>query len=126
MSILTGLIPPTSGHALIYDSNSNSKDILTDIDEIRKNLGWCPQHNILFSKLTVEEHLWFYAQMKHMNEKSIQSLIDNMLKDIGLEKKRKNLVNQLSGGMQRKLSVAISFVGDANLVILDEPVSCCF
>jgi ABC-type multidrug transport system ATPase subunit len=61
-----------------------------------------------------------------MNEKSIQSLIDNMLKDIGLEKKRKNLVNQLSGGMQRKLSVAISFVGDANLVILDEPVSCCF
>lgn len=117
MSILTGLIPPTSGYALIY-----GKDIRTDINSVRKNLGWCPQHNILFDKLTVEEHLWFYAKLKHMNESSIKELIDNMLQDIGLSKKRNNLVNQLSGGMQRKLSVAISFVGDAGLIILDEPV----
>ena len=117
MNILTGLIPSTSGHALIY-----AKDIRSDINLIRKNLGWCPQHNILFDKLTVEEHLWFYAKLKHMNDTSIAQLIENMLSDTGLTKKRNNLVNQLSGGMQRKLSVAISFVGDANLVILDEPV----
>ena len=118
MSILSGLIPATSGHALIYN-----KDIRTDINLIRKNLGICPQHNILFDRLTVEEHLWFYAKLKHMNDKSIKDLINNMLRDTGLIKKRNNLVNQLSGGMQRKLSVAIAFVGDANLVILDEPTA---
>lgn len=118
ISMLTGLIPATSGHALIYD-----KDIRTDINSIRNNLGLCPQHNILFDKLTVQEHLWFYAKLKQMNDHSIEELIENMLRDTGLKKKRNNMVNSLSGGMQRKLSVGIAFVGDANLVILDEPVS---
>jgi ATP-binding cassette subfamily A (ABC1) protein 2 len=118
MSMLTGLIPASSGTALIY-----GKDICTDINSIRNNLGWCPQHNVLFDKLTVEEHLWFYAKLKQMNEFSIKELIDNMLRDTGLEKKRNNMINTLSGGMQRKLSVGIAFVGDAKLVILDEPTA---
>nr|UOU03311.1 ATP-binding cassette subfamily A2 [Brachionus rubens] len=118
MSILTGLAPATSGHALIYN-----RDIRTEINEIRKNLGFCPQHNILFDKLTVEEHLWFYAKMKFINDYAIEDLIENLLKDTGLLKKRNNMVHTLSGGMQRKLSVAIAFVGDANLVILDEPTA---
>nr|QNH67857.1 ATP-binding cassette transporter subfamily A member 2 [Brachionus rotundiformis] len=118
MSILTGLLPATSGTAFIYD-----KDIRTDINEIRKNLGFCPQHNVLFDNLTVEEHLWFYAKIKFINDAAINELIENFLVDTDLAKKRKNLVHTLSGGMQRKLSVAISFVGDANLVILDEPTA---
>ncbi len=118
MSMLTGLIPATSGYALIYD-----KDIRTDINDIRNIMGFCPQHNVLFNLLTVEEHLWFYGQLKQMNDKSIKTLIENMLRDTGLTKKRNNLVSTLSGGMQRKLSVAIAFVGDANLVILDEPTA---
>lgn len=117
LSIMTGLLPATCGSAFIYD-----RDILTDINEIRKNLGFCPQHNILFDKLTVEEHLWFYAKIKFINDAAIGELIENFLIDTDLAKKRNNLVHTLSGGMQRKLSVAISFVGDANLVILDEPV----
>lgn len=117
ISMLTGLIPATSGYAMIYD-----RDTRTDINMIRSNLGLCPQHNILFDKLTVEEHLWFYAKLKQMNDGSINELIENMLRDTGLKKKRNNMVNSLSGGMQRKLSVGIAFVGDANLVILDEPV----
>lgn len=118
MSLLTGLIPATSGHALIYN-----KDIRTDINEIRHNMGWCPQHNVLFEKLTVVEHLWFFAKLKQMNDGSMQDLIENLLRDTGLSKKKENLVDSLSGGMKRKLSVAIAFVGNANLVILDEPVS---
>lgn len=118
ISMLTGLIPATSGHAVIYD-----RDTRTDINAIRNNLGLCPQHNILFDKLTVEEHLWFYAKLKQMNDGSIRALIETMLRDTGLKKKRNNMVNSLSGGMQRKLSVGIAFVGEANLVILDEPVS---
>jgi ATP-binding cassette, subfamily A (ABC1), member 2 len=121
MSILTGLIPASSGYALIYN-----KDIRTDINEIRKNMGWCPQHNVLFDKLTTGEHLWFYAKLKQMDDDSIDKLIESMLSETGLTGKRTNLVNTLSGGQQRKLSVAIAFVGNANLVILDEPVSIAF
>lgn len=118
ISMLTGLIPATSGHAMIY-----GRDTRTEINNIRNNLGLCPQHNILFDKLTVEEHLWFYAKLKQMNDGSIGELIETMLRDTGLKKKRNNMVSSLSGGMQRKLSVGIAFVGEANLVILDEPVN---
>lgn len=70
-SILTGLFPPTSGSATIY-----GHDIRTEMDEIRKNLGMCPQHNVLFDKLTVEEHLWFYSQLKSMAEEEIRKEMD--------------------------------------------------
>lgn len=70
-SILTGLFPPTSGSATIY-----GHDIRTEMDEIRKNLGMCPQHNVLFDRLTVEEHLWFYSRLKSMAQEEIRKEMD--------------------------------------------------
>ncbi|CAF1655294.1 unnamed protein product, partial [Adineta ricciae] len=118
MSILTGLIPATSGTATIYD-----QDINVDMDKIRKNLGWCPQHNVLFEKLTVEEHLLFFSKLKQVQSREMKKMIENMLFDIGLTAKRNAMVSTLSGGMKRKLSVAMAFVGDAKTIILDEPTA---
>ncbi|KAM4564931.1 phospholipid-transporting ATPase ABCA1 [Fundulus diaphanus] len=118
MSILTGLFPPTSGTALLQ-----GYDIRTDIDNIRKYLGMCPQHNVLFNELTVEEHIYFYSRLKGRSRSEVQSEIDQMIKDVGLTHKRKDLAKNLSGGMQRKLSVAIAFVGGSKIVILDEPTA---
>uniref|UniRef100_A0A7N6BW12 ABC transporter domain-containing protein n=1 Tax=Anabas testudineus TaxID=64144 RepID=A0A7N6BW12_ANATE len=118
MSILTGLFPPTSGTALI-----NGYDIHTDIDSIRKYLGMCPQHNVLFNELTVEEHIYFYARLKGRSRDEVKIEMDQMIKDVGLPHKRKDLAKNLSGGMQRKLSVAIAFVGGSKIVILDEPTA---
>ncbi|XP_019951227.2 phospholipid-transporting ATPase ABCA1 isoform X1 [Paralichthys olivaceus] len=118
MSILTGLFPPTSGTALI-----NGYDILTDMDRIRKYLGMCPQHNVLFNELTVEEHIYFYARLKGHSRDEVKIEMDQMIKDVGLPHKRKELAKNLSGGMQRKLSVAIAFVGGSKIVILDEPTA---
>jgi ABC-type proline/glycine betaine transport system ATPase subunit len=59
MSILTGLFPPSSGTAYI-----NGYSILTDMERIRDSLGLCPQHNVLFDKLTVREHLKFFVNLK--------------------------------------------------------------
>ncbi|XP_017165744.1 ATP-binding cassette sub-family A member 1 isoform X4 [Poecilia reticulata] len=118
MSILTGLFPPTSGTALIH-----GYDIRTDIDGIRKYLGMCPQHNVLFNELTVEEHIYFYARLKGRSRSEVDSEMDQMIKDVGLPHKRKDLAKNLSGGMQRKLSVAIAFVGGSKIVILDEPTA---
>uniref|UniRef100_G1MR12 ABC transporter domain-containing protein n=1 Tax=Meleagris gallopavo TaxID=9103 RepID=G1MR12_MELGA len=94
MSILTGLFPPTSG-----------------------------SHNVLFDRLTVEEHLWFYSQLKSMAEEEIRKEMDKMIEDLELSNKRHSLVQTLSGGMKRKLSVAIAFVGGSRAVILDEPTA---
>ncbi|KAM4020093.1 ATP-binding cassette sub-family A member 2 [Anomaloglossus baeobatrachus] len=118
MSILTGLFPPTSGSATIY-----GHDIRTEMNEIRKSLGMCPQHNVLFDKLTVEEHLWFYSRLKGMAEEAIRKEMDKMIEDLELSNKRHCLVQTLSGGMKRKLSVAIAFVGGSKAVILDEPTA---
>ena len=59
ISILTGLFPPSSGSA-----NINGKSIIADMDAIRESLGLCPQHNVLFDRLTVKEHLEFFINLK--------------------------------------------------------------
>ncbi|XP_028847172.1 ATP-binding cassette sub-family A member 1 isoform X3 [Denticeps clupeoides] len=118
MSILTGLFAPTSGTAFI-----NGYDIRTDMDTIRKHLGMCPQHNVLFNDLTVEEHIYFYARLKGQSSKEVKAEIDQMIEDVGLPHKRHELARNLSGGMQRKLSVAIAFIGKSSIVILDEPTA---
>ncbi|TNN65133.1 Retinal-specific ATP-binding cassette transporter [Liparis tanakae] len=125
MSILTGMFPPTSGTATIY-----GKDIRTDMDGIRLSLGMCPQHNTLFQQyvalhtsMTVAEHILFYSQLKGRSIAEAMEELENMLQDLGLPHKRDELTQNLSGGMQRKLSVALAFVGGAKVVILDEPTS---
>ncbi|CAJ1081870.1 retinal-specific phospholipid-transporting ATPase ABCA4a [Xyrichtys novacula] len=118
MSILTGMFPPTSGTAILYGN-----DIRTDMDIIRLSLGMCPQHNILFHHMTVAEHILFYSLLKGRPLAEAQEEMENMLQDLGLPHKRDELTQNLSGGMQRKLSVALAFVGGAKVVILDEPTS---
>ncbi|XP_031735233.1 retinal-specific phospholipid-transporting ATPase ABCA4-like isoform X1 [Anarrhichthys ocellatus] len=118
MSILTGMFPPTLGTATIY-----GKDIRTDMDNIRLSLGMCPQYNILFQHMTVAEHILFYSLLKGRPIAEAQEEVENMLQDLGLPHKRDELTQNLSGGMQRKLSVALAFVGGAKVVILDEPTS---
>lgn len=58
-SILTGLFPTSSGTIIVYD-----KDIRTDQEVIRKNMGICMQHNVLFNYLTTKEHLLLYGYIK--------------------------------------------------------------
>uniref|UniRef100_A0A670J8M4 P-type phospholipid transporter n=1 Tax=Podarcis muralis TaxID=64176 RepID=A0A670J8M4_PODMU len=118
MSILTGLFPPTSGTILV-----GGKDIQTDLDSIQQSLGMCPQYNILFNHLTVAEHILFYAQLKGKTREEAELEMEMMLEDIGLPHKRNEEAQNLSGGMQRKLSVTIAFVGEAKVVVLDEPTS---
>ncbi|CAG7827997.1 unnamed protein product, partial [Allacma fusca] len=89
MSMLTGILTPTKGTAMIYQH-----DICKDMSAVRASLGMCPQYDVLFDELTVEEHLRFYS-----------------------------LAHTLSGGMKRKLSVGIAFCAGSKAVLLDEPTS---
>jgi ABC-type multidrug transport system ATPase subunit len=59
ISMITGLIPPTSGQIIV-----NGFDIATSVDDVRDTLGLCPQYNILFDYLTVREHLRLFATVR--------------------------------------------------------------
>ncbi|OWF51666.1 ATP-binding cassette sub-family A member 3-like [Mizuhopecten yessoensis] len=118
MSMITGFIPPTSGTAII-----NGSDIRKDIDGVRSSLGLCPQHNILYDNMTVEEHLWFFAKLKGCPSDQVKKEVDDIIEVMGIEAKRHRLSSTLSGGQKRKLSVGIALIGNTKVVILDEPTS---
>ncbi|KAI9562460.1 hypothetical protein GHT06_009893 [Daphnia sinensis] len=118
MSMLTGLFPPTTGTALV-----NGFDIRKDIQSVRGSLGLCPQHDILFDELTVEEHLDFFCKLKGYPSHLVRAETDRMVKALQLENKRRAMSSTLSGGMKRKLSVGIALCGESKVVMLDEPTS---
>jgi ABC-type multidrug transport system ATPase subunit len=70
--------------------------------------------------MTVEEQLQFYACLKGVSKSCLKSEVNSFLDDIGLADKRHLLSTELSGGMKRKLSIAIALIGGSKLVILDE------
>ena len=118
ISVLTGLYAPTSGRISIF-----GHDIRTEMDKIRKRLGVCPQHDILFPKLTVKEHLRLFATFKGMEESAIDDAIDKMLIDMDLAEKQDDFAKNLSGGQKRRLSVGIALIGNSDIILLDEPSS---
>ncbi|XP_051024070.1 ATP-binding cassette sub-family A member 17-like [Acomys russatus] len=117
-SILTGLIAPSKGQAYIRGC-----EISKDMVQIRKSLGWCPQHNILFDNLTVTDHLSFYGQLKGLSHQDCRDRIEEMLHILSLEDKRDSKSKFLSGGMKRKLSIGIALIAGSKVLMLDEPTS---
>ncbi|XP_076823215.1 phospholipid-transporting ATPase ABCA3-like isoform X1 [Clavelina lepadiformis] len=118
MSMLTGFFPPTSGDALV-DGHSISKDM----KGVRKSLGLCPQFNILFDMLTVDEHLYFFGRLKGLSKKEANEECSKMKEILKLKDKASARSSTLSGGMKRKLSVGIALSAGSKYVILDEPTS---
>lgn len=76
-----------------------------------------------FRRLTVFEHLYFYAQLKGRSAREADREAREFLKDLNLTNRRNEYSGNLSGGMQRRLSIAIAFVGGSRTVILDEPTA---
>ncbi|KAJ8352847.1 hypothetical protein SKAU_G00243230 [Synaphobranchus kaupii] len=120
MSLLTGLFGPTSGSVEVY-----GRDMQTSINDIRKDLGVCMQYDVHFDHLTVKEHLVLYGQIKapHWTQAELQAEVRSILQETGMYAHRHKRVGTLSGGMKRKLSISIAFIGGSRLVILDEPTT---
>jgi ABC-type multidrug transport system ATPase subunit len=113
--MLTGLLNPTSGDASVM-----GQSVSTQMPLIRENIGICLQHDCLFDLLTVQEHIEFYSMLKNSYNKDD---VKTTMKDVALYEKRYTPSKNLSGGMKRKLSVAIAFCGGSKTVFLDEPTS---
>lgn len=119
MNMLTGMFSPSSGTAYL-----NGHDIRTDIDEARKSLGLCPQHNILFADLTVREHIVFFCRLKGVSNKiEIEDEVSKYVDLLDFSDKVDALSKTLSGGQKRKLSIGVALCGNSKIVMLDEPTS---
>ncbi|XP_022911124.2 phospholipid-transporting ATPase ABCA3-like [Onthophagus taurus] len=117
LSILAGLEKETSGELTIAEiENVNLKD--------RQLVSICPQENMLFTELTVEEHLVLFGKLKGLSDEDIKQNVKNLLENkLNLANKKDDLVKNLSGGMKRKLSIGIAIMGTPKVVILDEPTA---
>uniref|UniRef100_A0AAQ5XMK4 Cholesterol transporter ABCA5 n=1 Tax=Amphiprion ocellaris TaxID=80972 RepID=A0AAQ5XMK4_AMPOC len=120
MNILCGICPPTNGTATIYGSPVAE---IADGSEMKQLVGICPQFNIIFDVLTVEEHLRIFAAIKGIPPADIDAEVTKVLKDLDLEKIMTAQAKNLSGGQKRKLSVGIAILGDPKILLLDEPTA---
>lgn len=118
INMMIGLIRPTSGTAYVH-----GMDINTDMGNIYTNMGVCPQHNLLWETLTGKEHLFFYGRLKNLKGATLVKAVEHSLKSVNLSHGNigDKQVKKYSGGMKRRLSVAISLIGDPKVVFMDEP-----
>lgn len=115
---MTGLYQPTSGTAYVA-----GYDINTQMQEVYKKIGVCPQHDVLWDDLTVEEHLLFYARLRGITSKNESQTVLKAIEDVNLMKFKNRLSKGLSGGEKRRLSIAIALLGDVPVAFLDEPTT---
>ncbi|ODM99022.1 ATP-binding cassette sub-family A member 3 [Orchesella cincta] len=118
ISMLTGMFAPSGGTALV-----NGYDITKNLIKSRKYVGLCPQHNMLFDKLTVLEHLEFFGEIKGLSVVAASFEAKQLLEKLKFLDMKDTLAKKLSGGQQRKLSLGIALIGCTKVVILDEPTS---
>ena len=116
--MLTGLYEQTYGRAELFNI-----DLFNDMSSVRQIMGVCPQHDILFELLTVEEHLSIFYDLKGADPRNKKEEIEQLMADVGIIDTRHALASTLSGGNKRKLSVCIALCGNSKFVILDEPTS---
>jgi ABC-type multidrug transport system ATPase subunit len=118
ISMLTGLMPPTSGNATV-----DGLSITSHMTTIRYSLGVCPQQNVLFDQLTPVQHLSLYGAIKGLEGAALQEAIDLLISKVMLSERKDVQARRLSGGQKRKLCLAISLIGGAKTIFLDEPTS---
>jgi ABC-type multidrug transport system ATPase subunit len=116
LSMLTRLLIPTSGDATIMQ-----RSILSSFPKAASHLGVVTQNNSLWDRLTVEDHLFLFARLRGVPEDLVVKMVEGTIDQLELSPHRKKLSMTLSGGMKRKLCVAIALIGDPEVVLLDEP-----
>ncbi|GAA0185277.1 ATP-binding cassette [Lithospermum erythrorhizon] len=117
---LTGIIPVTKGDAIIYGNSIRDQ---ASLSKIRRMTGVCSQFDTLWNKLSGQEHLELFASIKGLHPASIKEEAVNLLADVKLDDDAKVRSGSYSGGMKRRLSVAIALIGNPKLLILDEPTT---
>jgi len=118
INVLNGVFPPTGGTAQMHNM-----DVRYDMDELRAVTGLCPQHDILWPELTASEHVSLFCDLKGIDKDMKQAVIQAQLSAVDLWGVADDKSGTFSGGMKRRLSVAIASVGNPLVLFLDEPTT---
>jgi ABC-2 type transport system ATP-binding protein len=116
INMMCGLLKPDAGRVLLHGTSVDGGD-----RRVRARVGMCPQHIVLWERLTCIEQLQFIGQMYGLRARAARQSGDRLLEDLDLVDKRKAQARTLSGGMQRRLNLALALVHDPEVVVLDEP-----
>ena len=116
IDILTGIQSMDSGEIFI-----NGKSIKTDKVEIRKHLGLVPQDIALLEELNAVDNLEYFGGLYGLAGEELKSQIEKLLEVAGLTDKKKEKVKNYSGGMKRRLNIAVAMLHNPSILILDEP-----
>lgn len=117
-NMLVTALKPNGGDAFIY-----GKSVRSNKEQVRKVLGVCPQFDLFWDKLTGAEHIEIFSALKGLSKAERRMEINERLEDVELTKKGNVYAGEYSGGMQRRLSVALSLTGDPKVILLDECTS---
>ena len=116
LNLIAGIIKPDMGQVLF---NGNPIQDLTG--SYLNKIGICPQENVYWKKLTPEEQLIFLGQMYGMQPVVLQDRTQLLIEALELTESAHRLTGKLSGGMQRRLNIALALIHDPQIVFLDEP-----
>lgn len=116
ISMMASLSEPTGGDVR-FDNNS----ILKNPAPLRKVVGMVPQEIALYDDLTAEENMQFFGRIYRLRGQVLKRKIDEVMEQIGLSERRKQVVSKFSGGMKRRLNIGVAMLHDPELLIMDEP-----
>jgi len=114
--MMCGLLKPDAGRVLVHGLPIASGDA-----NIHARIGVCPQEIVLWERLTCIEQLQFMGEMYGMRGSEARKRGDRLLEEFDLVEKRNKQVRTLSGGLQRRLNLAMALVHDPDIIFLDEP-----
>lgn len=118
IKMMVGLLKPTSGQVLIEGERIEAAS-----KRIKKSIGVCPQDIVVWTRLTCMENLLVMADMYEVPRKVAVERAEKLLDDLKLTDKKDALAASLSGGMKRRLNVAMALIHDPEIVVLDEPTA---
>ncbi len=116
INMICGLLKPDAGQVTIRGEVVTNGDVAT-----RTRVGVCPQNIVLWGQLTCLEQMQFIGEMYGIRGKAARTRAEKLLADLDLIEKRDKLARTLSGGMQRRLNLAMALVHDPEILVLDEP-----
>src|SRR6478736_4715617 len=118
MKMLTGLLPPTEGTALLFGEPVKGGDV-----ESRRRVGFMTQAFSLYTELTVRQNLVLHARLFDFSESDGRRRVKKMLEDFGLEAVADTLAESLPLGIRQRRSLAVAVIHEPEVLILDEPTS---
>lgn len=116
INILCGLIRPDSGEVFLHGQPITNGDA-----HLRCRVGVCPQNITLWTNLTCLEQMQFVGELYGLKGHTARERSVMLLKDLDLQEKKDSLARTLSGGMQRRLNLALALIHDPEILVLDEP-----